>query len=258
MTIFRPCIDLHDGAVKQIVGGSLRDGEAPTTNFTSALGADHYASMYRVDGLHGGHVIQLGPGNSVAAHAALSAFPKGLQLGGGVTVENARRWLDAGASKVIVTSHLFEGGKLSRPRLEALSAVVLPSELVIDLSCRREGSGYRVVIDRWQTMTDVEIDERTLEGLATHCSEFLVHAAHAEGLRAGIDEELVRRLGAISPLPCTYAGGANHIDDLDRVERSSGGRVDLTYGSALDIFGGAEVRYRDCVAYNQRRIQFSR
>jgi phosphoribosylformimino-5-aminoimidazole carboxamide ribotide isomerase len=251
MTLFRPCIDLHAGVVKQIVGGSFRDDAAPTTNFTASHGADYYAAMYRSDGLWGGHVIQLGPGNDDAARAALSAFPGGLQLGGGVTAESAQRWLDAGASKVIVTSDLFEHGRLSAARLEAWRRAVTPDQLVIDLSCRRVGTEYRVAIQRWQTLTDVVIVEETLRDLATFCSEFLVHAADVEGLRGGIDETLVERLGAISPRPCTYAGGANDMGDLARVDRLSAGRVDLTFGSALDIFGGKEVRYADCVAWNK-------
>jgi phosphoribosylformimino-5-aminoimidazole carboxamide ribotide isomerase len=255
MTVFRPCIDLHAGAVKQIVGGSLRDGQAPETNFVANEGPEHFAAMYRSDGLRGGHVIQLGPGNEAAARRALEAWPGGLQLGGGVTAERARAWLDAGAAKVIVTSFLFEGGKLSRERLSALGAAVQPAELVIDLSCRKHGGGYRVATDRWQTLTDLEITKDALQSLAPYCSEFLVHAADVEGLRAGIDSELVELLGAITPLPCTYAGGANHASDLDRVQALSAGRVDLTFGSALDIFGGHEVRYTDCVAFNRRRPQ---
>jgi phosphoribosylformimino-5-aminoimidazole carboxamide ribotide isomerase len=253
MTLFRPCIDLHGGAVKQIVGGSLRDGEAPRTNFVAREGADHFAMLYRDDGLRGGHVIQLGPGNEAAAASALAAWPFGLQLGGGVTPASAGTWLARGAAKVIVTSYLFEGGRLSRTRLRELAAAVPPDRLVIDLSCRKHEGNYWVATDRWQTITDLEVNRDTLELLAPHCSEFLVHAADVEGLRAGIDTALVERLGAITPLPCTYAGGANDIADLERVEALSGGRVDLTFGSALDIFGGSEVRYADCVAFNRRR-----
>lgn len=253
MTLFRPCIDLHAGVVKQIVGGSFRDGALPTTNFTATQGAEHFAALYRDDALFGGHVIQLGPGNDVAARAALAAFPRGLQLGGGVTAETARSWLDLGASKVIVTSDLFVNGRLSRNRLDVWASAVRPDELVIDLSCRRVGGEYRVAIQRWQTLTDVAVDTVSFAELAPVCSEFLVHAADVEGLRGGIDEALVERLGELCPHPCTYAGGANDIRDLERVERLSHGRVDLTFGSALDLFGGREVRYADCVAWNRSR-----
>jgi phosphoribosylformimino-5-aminoimidazole carboxamide ribotide isomerase len=252
VTVFRPCIDLHGGQVKQIVGGTLSDDEQGLrTNFVSERPAEWYAARYRDDGLTGGHVIQLGPGNDAAARAALAAWPGGLQLGGGVTDQTARGWLDAGASQVIVTSYLFEGATFSRSRLRQLSEVVAPQELVIDLSCRRRGDGWFVATNRWQTVTDTRIDESLLTELAGSCSEFLVHAADVEGLCRGIDEELVSLLGKISPLPCTYAGGGRAIEDLDRVAELSSGRVDLTFGSALDLFGGSGVRYADCVAFNR-------
>ncbi|MDD9934863.1 MAG: HisA/HisF-related TIM barrel protein, partial [Myxococcales bacterium] len=166
--------------------------------------------------------------------------------------DNAAGWLEAGASKVIVTSWLFEDGRLSQRRLDALAAAVTPEQLVIDLSCRRHGDGWRVAVNRWQTITDVPIEPATFERLAAHCSEFLIHAADVEGLRRGIDAELVEALARSCELPCTYAGGANDVGDLDRVAELSDGRIDLTFGSALDIFGGTEVRYADCVAYNGR------
>jgi phosphoribosylformimino-5-aminoimidazole carboxamide ribotide isomerase len=239
--------------VKQIVGGSFCGGEqAPATNFVSERPAEYYSALYRRDGLQGGHVIQLGPGSHDAALAALAAWPEGMQLGGGVTPDNARFWLEAGAGKVIVTSYLFEGKALSERRLEALAQVVSPEELVIDLSCRRREDGWYVATDRWQTVTDTPIDEATLKLLARHCSEFLVHAADVEGLCRGIDRELVVRLGELSPLPCTYAGGGRTLDDLEDVANLSHGRLDLTFGSALDLFGGTGVRYADCVAFNRR------
>ncbi len=252
MTLFRPCIDLHEGRVKQIVGGSLRDsGPGLRTNFVASEGPAHFAELYRRDGLDGGHVIKLGPGNDDAARDALAAFPGGLHLGGGITAENARAWLDAGASKVIVTSFLFEGDELSEPRAELLSRSVGRDRVVIDLSCRRHEGAYFVAKDRWQTLTTARIDAETLDRMAAHASELLVHAADVEGKCEGIDEELVALLGRISPVPVTYAGGGRKITDLELVRRLSGGRVDLTFGSALDIFGGALVRYEDCVAWNR-------
>lgn len=254
MTLFRPCIDLHAGQVKQIVGGTLTDGEeAPVTNFVSERGAEHYARLYRDDGLEGGHVVMLGPGNESAAQAALAAWPGGLQIGGGVSPDDAALWLERGASKIIVTSWLFEGEQLSQARLDALAEVVAPEQLVIDLSCRRRGASWFVATQRWQIVTDTEVAPHTLERLARYCSEFLVHAADVEGLCRGIDEELVSLLGRSCPLPCTYAGGGRALADLDRVAELSQGRVDLTFGSALDLFGGDGVRYADCVAYNRRQ-----
>jgi len=250
MTIFRPCIDLHQGRVKQIVGGSLTDTGA-LENFVSELPASHYAELYARDGLQGGHVIQLGPGNQRAARAALSAFPGGLQVGGGIGPDTAQEWLEAGASHVIVTSYLFDGERFDPPRLAALTDAVPPERLVIDLSCRRVGAGWHVATNRWQTVTATAIDDGLLRELSRYCAEFLVHAADVEGLCQGIDEDLVRLLGDFSPLPVTYAGGASDITDLERVESLSGGRVDLTFGSALDLFGGTLVRYADCVAWNR-------
>jgi phosphoribosylformimino-5-aminoimidazole carboxamide ribotide isomerase len=255
MTRFRPCIDLHDGRVKQIVGGSLRDDAAGLrTNFVSDQPAEFFAGRYRDDALTGGHVIKLGPGNDAAARAALAAWPGGLQLGGGITAENAPVWLEAGASHVIVTSWLFDAeGHFLDERLAALVETVGREHLVIDLSCRTDGAGWIVAMNRWQTRTELALDANTLALLGDTCAEFLIHAADVEGKCEGIDARLVEFLGRNSPIPVTYAGGAKALTDLAEVERLSAGRVDLTIGSALDLFGGAGVRYTDCVAWNHRR-----
>lgn len=254
MTRFRPCIDLHDGKVKQIVGGSLRDDAAGLrTNFESDQPAAFFAERYRADALLGGHVIKLGPGNEEAARAALAAYPGGLQLGGGVTAENAADWLAAGASHVIVTSWLFDReGRFLADRLAALVGEIGRERLVVDLSCRARDGGWIVAMNRWQTPTELALSAETLRELAGSCAEFLIHAADVEGKCEGIDAALVRFLGEHSPIPVTYAGGARAFDDLADVERLSGGRVDLTIGSALDLFGGKHVRYADCVAWNRR------
>lgn len=254
MTLFKPCIDLHQGRVKQIVGGSLTESGA-RENFVSDREASWFAARYREDELVGGHVILLGPGNEEAARGALAAYPGGLQLGGGITPENARGWLERGASKIIVTSFLFEGGRFQEKRLDALLQTVTPAELVVDLSCRKVEGGYRVATNRWQTVTETAVDAALFERLRGRASEVLVHAADVEGLCRGIDEDLVRKLGEWSDLPCTYAGGARSIEDLARVEELSSGRVDLTVGSALDLFGGQEVRYDECVAWNRLRAK---
>lgn len=251
--MFRPCIDLHEGRVKQIVGGTLRDsGAGLRTNFVSERPAEWFADLYRRDGLRGGHVILLGPGNEAAARAALAAYPGGLQLGGGVNLGNAPAWLDAGASHVIVTSWVFRDGRLDAARLEALVRAVGRDRLVLDLSCRVRDGEYFVVTDRWQKFTELKVNRDTLVKLAGHCAEFLVHAVDVEGLCRGIDTGLVARLGAGSPMPVTYAGGAQSLADLETVTRLGGGRVDLTIGSALDIFGGTGVRYAECVEFNRR------
>jgi phosphoribosylformimino-5-aminoimidazole carboxamide ribotide isomerase len=250
--VFRPCIDLHDGKVKQIVGGTLSDDPARVReNFVSEISSAHYAALYRQDGLGGGHVIQLGPGNELSARMALAAYPGGLQIGGGIQAENAAEWLDRGASHVIVTSWLFRSGELDFARLEQLKSAVGKERLVLDLSCRRRGGHYYVVTDRWQTFTTLTITAETLQRLAQSCSEFLVHAVDVEGLCRGIDAELVTLLGAHSPIPTTYAGGASSLSDLELVTSLGQGRIDLTIGSALDIFGGSGVRYADAVAFNR-------
>lgn len=250
--MFRPCIDLRGGRVVQIVGGTLTDSGAGTrTNFESDRPAEWFADLYRGDQLRGGHVIQLGPGNEAAARAALAAYPGGLHLGGGVTADNAPDWLAAGASHVIVTSWVFRDGHLDADRLQRLVQTIGRERLVLDLSCRKRGDDYFVVTDRWQKFTDLRVNAETLERLAAHCAEFLVHAVDVEGLCRGIDRELVERLGAATPLPTTYAGGARSLEDLEAVSLLGLGRIDLTIGSALDIFGGNGVRYADCVRFNR-------
>jgi phosphoribosylformimino-5-aminoimidazole carboxamide ribotide isomerase len=252
--MFRPCIDLHEGRVKQIVGGTL-DTSTLRTNFVSEKPASWFAELYRRDNLRGGHVIMLGPGNEAAAREALRAYPGGLQLGGGVTIENARQYLDAGASHVIVTSWVFREGNIDWERLKKLVTAIGKERLVLDLSCRKRDARYFVVTDRWQKFTSTTLGEDTLATFAAYCAEFLIHAVDVEGLCRGIDHELVGRLAEWSPIPTTYAGGAKSLADLEEVTRTSGNRIDLTIGSALDIFGGTGVRYTDCVEFNRAQPQ---
>jgi len=251
---FRPCIDLHKGRVKQIVGSTLSDDgpENLATNFSSDKPSSYYAGMYREDGLSGGHVIMLGPGNEEAAAQALRAFPGGLQVGGGITAANAAHWLDLGASAVIVTSHVFRDGRVHEDRLEELMRAVGRERLVIDLSCRKKGDDYFVVTDRWQKFTQVTITPRTLEYFGRYCHEFLVHAVDVEGKCAGIEEELAEMLGRSTPIPATYAGGVRSLADLYRVKKLGQNRLDATIGSALDIFGGSGIRYTDALAFHRK------
>lgn len=250
MTRFRPCIDLHHGQVKQIIGSSLTDdGAAPCTNFIAEKPAEWFAELYKKDGLRGGHVIKLGPGNDAAAKAALAAYPGGLHIGGGINAGNAQEWLDAGASHVIVTSAIFnEKGKLQQNVLCDLEERVSKKRLVLDLSCRRTNNGWAVAMNRWQTLTELEITPAALDGLSAYCDEFLIHSADVEGKCNGIDRELVELLGAWRGCPMTYAGGINSMDDFDVIDRLSGGTIDATVGSALDLFGGHGVRYAELVA----------
>jgi phosphoribosylformimino-5-aminoimidazole carboxamide ribotide isomerase len=250
VTIFRPCIDLHQGQVKQIVGGTLND-QGATTNFVSDRDAAFYADLYQQHQLRGGHVIALGAGNEEQVKLALAHWPQGLQFGGGVTADNASGYLAAGASHVIVTSYLFENNELSLKRLEQMQRETGKQRLVLDLSCRRTANGWNIATNRWQTITHTAIDKHSLQELANYCDEFLIHAADVEGLQAGIDSELVAFLGEHCSIPTTYAGGARSLADLQQVHDLSAGKVDLTIGSALDIFGGTQISLEQCIAWNR-------
>lgn len=254
MSKFRPCIDLHHGVVKQIVGGSLRDdGAGPRENHVSEHPPAWFAGMFRRDGLTGGHVIKLGPGNDLAAHEALAAWPGGMHVGGGVGAHNAAEWIDAGASHVIVTSALFDSnGRFQPHALDALVREIGRERIVIDLSCRRDRDGWFVAMNRWQTPTEMRVDHATLDRLAPQCAEFLIHAADVEGLCKGVDAELVTLLGGWGKCPVTYAGGAAGMADVELIERAGRGRVDFTIGSALDIFGGSGFQYGELVEWNQK------
>ena len=103
---FRPCIDIHNGKVKQIVGGSLKDlGDRAQENFVSEQDAAFYAKLYQKNSLKGGHIILLNASDSPyyeatkeQALSGLRVYPGGLQVGGGITAENAAEYLAAGAS----------------------------------------------------------------------------------------------------------------------------------------------------------------
>ena len=291
---FRPCIDLHHGQVKQIVGSTLTDtgndstntntntttttssSSTLSTNFETDRPAAEYATMYRRDGLIGGHVIMLGPGNEDAAKSALAAYPNGLQVGGGIDNTNAIQWLEAGASHVIVTSYVFSDGQIRMDRLKDLVSICGKHRLVLDLSCRRrprppsqlppsqgtnnnndddddnDDNDYYVVTNRWQSFTDYKVTANNLKELATYCDEFLVHGVDVEGKQCGILEDLVTLLGKCSPIPITYAGGVRSLDDLELVKRLGNDRVDATVGSALDCFGGP-LKYDDVVAWHKEQ-----
>ena len=251
---FRPCIDLHNGKVKQIVGSTLveEDPGSLRTNFTASQPSSWFAELYRKDGLTGGHIIMLGPGNEEAASEALDTWPKGLQVGGGITSENAAVWLERGASHVIVTSWVFRDGRINEQRLRELTRETGREKLVLDLSCRRRGDEYYIVTDRWQKFTEEKISEANLRELAGYCDEFLIHGADVEGKCAGVEVELVTKLGRWTTIPTTYAGGIRDISDLDLIRTRGRGKLDATIGSALDIFGGTLIAYRDAVAYHRR------
>jgi len=251
---FRPCIDLHNGKVKQIVGSTLSDDKPDTlkTNFTATQPSSWFAELYRRDNLTGGHIIKLGPGNDDAAKEALSAWPGGMQIGGGITADNGREWLDYGASHVIVTSYVFSKGQVDYDRLHKLVQAVGKENLVLDLSCRRRGEDYYIVTDRWQNFTDVQISPAIMEEFAKLCDEFLIHAADVEGQCNGIETELVKRLAEWSPIPTTYAGGVKNIDDMQLIKELGDNQLHATVGSALDIFGGATMTYDEVVAFHRK------
>jgi phosphoribosylformimino-5-aminoimidazole carboxamide ribotide isomerase len=234
---FRPCIDIHEGKVKQIVGGTLTDKGA-VENYVSPHDADYYAAIYRKDSFPGGHVIMLGQGNREQAIRALNSWPGGLQIGGGINPDNAEEYLETGASHVIVTSYVFADGKINYDNLAKLVKKVGKEKIVLDLSCRFRNGQYYVVTDRWQKFTDFTVSRENIKQLEKYCDEFLVHAADVEGKREGVDRTLIEILSHVTDLPVTYAGGVRNTEDLDEVFNAGKGRVDVTIGSALDLFGG--------------------
>ncbi|MCI5529214.1 MAG: phosphoribosylformimino-5-aminoimidazole carboxamide ribotide isomerase [Blautia sp.] len=243
---FRPCIDIHNGKVKQIVGGSLKDaGDEAKENFVSVQDAAFYASLYKKSGLSGGHVILLNSVDSPyyeatrqQAFLALHTYPQGLQLGGGVNPKNAADYLDAGASHVIVTSYVFKDGKISWENLDKMEKAVGREHMVLDLSCRKKDGRYYVVTDRWQKFTEVTVTLELMEELGSYCDEFLVHAVDVEGKARGVEKELVALLSEYTQRPVTYAGGVGSMEDLEVLRTCGRNRVDVTVGSALDLFGG--------------------
>lgn len=253
---FRPCIDIHNGQVKQIVGGSLcDDGNKAKENFVAEQTAAFYAKLYKDNKIKGGHIILLNPVTSEfyektkgQAVEALKAYPGGLQIGGGVTPQNAGEYLDAGASHVIVTSYVFKDGKLHYERLKEMVKTVSKEHLVLDLSCRKKDNLYYIVTDRWQKYTDVILNEQTIEELSSYCDEFLVHAVDVEGKASGIEEELIQLLGSACEIPTTYAGGVHCFDDLAKLKEFGKNRIDVTIGSALDLFGG-NMKFEDVLEF---------
>ena len=246
---FRPCIDIHNGKVKQIVGGSLQDNaEATKENFVSKQGAEFYANLYRKLNIQGGHIILLNPADSSyykenvqQAYKALKAYPNGMQIGGGINSKNAEVFLDAGASHVIVTSYVFKNGQVNYDRLREMVNAVGKNRLVLDLSCRKREDEYYIVTDRWQKYTNERISMELLDELSKYCDEFLVHAVDVEGKADGIEESLVSLLGKWSGIPITYAGGVGSYDDLEVLKTLGKNHIDVTVGSALDLFGGPLV-----------------
>lgn len=243
---FRPCIDIHNGKVKQIVGGSLNDqGDEAKENFVSLQDAAYYARLYKRDKLKGGHIIMLNPVDSMyysenyqQAKKALMEYPKGLQIGGGINADNAKEFLDLGASHVIVTSYVFSDGNINYENLEKLVKAIGKDKLVLDLSCRKKDGDYYIVTDRWQKFTNVKVNYETLDYLSSFCDEFLIHGVDVEGKSSGIEKELVLMLSKWDKLPITYAGGVGSYSDVELLKKLSNSKIDLTVGSSLDIFGG--------------------
>jgi len=243
---FRPCIDIHNGKVKQIVGSSLRDeGDAAKENFVSDVDAAWYAETYKKLGLTGGHVILLNGRDSeyyeatrAQAMLALKAYPGGLQVGGGITAENAREYIDAGASHVIVTSYVFKDGRIDYDNIEKLIAAVGKEHLVLDMSCRKKGDEYYVVTDRWQKYTDEKVTVAFLEKLSLYCDEFLIHGVDVEGKSSGVDEGLLDIMAECEGICMTYAGGISDVSAIECLKEKGKGKINVTIGSALSMFGG--------------------
>lgn len=251
---FRPCIDIHDGQVKQIVGSSLNDSGA-RENYVASNGADYYARLYRENNLQGGHIILLNKKGTPEYESsrnqgltALEAYPDGMQIGGGIDSECAREFIEAGASHVIVTSYVFRDGMIDEDNLHKLKEAVGRERIVLDLSCRKTEGGYYIATDRWQKLTKVVVTPESMDYFADYASEFLIHAVDVEGKQNGIETELVERLADWRGIPITYAGGVKGLDDLETLNRIGEGRIDVTIGSALDIFGG-HIPFKSVVDY---------
>ncbi|MGO4544054.1 phosphoribosylformimino-5-aminoimidazole carboxamide ribotide isomerase [Paenibacillus sp. 2TAB23] len=247
---FRPCIDLHEGKVKQIVGESLNT--EIIENFVSKQDSAFYAELFKNDALTGGHVIMLGGGNEAAAVRALEQYPGGLQIGGGITADNAAFYLEKGASHIIVTSYIFKDGQLNEEHLSKIVAEVGVDRLVIDLSCKEKDGKWYVVTNQWKQFSDFEVNQDNIRFLEQYCNEFLVHAVDVEGKQRGIQQSLVSALAEWASIPTTYAGGARSIEDMDQFDKLSNGKLDITIGSALDIFGG-HLSYQEVVAYSKNK-----
>lgn len=256
---FRPCIDIHNGSVKQIVGGSLRDeNNQAVDNFISDKDASFYGDLYKKHGLSGGHIIILNPAGSEfyeadlrQAKLALKAFEGGLQIGGGINADNAKSFLDMGASHVIVTSYVFKNGEINEENLKKIVKAVGKSQLVLDLSCRRRDGEYYIVTDRWQKFTEVKLCEKTVEYLSEYCDEFLIHAVDAEGKAKGIEEQIAAIMGDFCKIPSTYAGGISSLGDIEALKKAGKGKIDFTVGSALDLFGGS-IPFRSLVEISRK------
>jgi len=255
---FRPCIDIHNGKVKQIVGGTLKDqGDMAAENFVSEQDAPFYAKLYQSYGIRGGHIILLNGKDSphyeatkLQALAALQVYPGGMQVGGGITAENAHEFLRAGASHVIVTSYVFRDGKVDYERLEKLVQAVGKEHLVLDLSCRKKGGAYYIVTDRWQKFTEERVTVELLDRLYQYADEFLIHAVDVEGKASGIERELVELLGSWNRIPVTYAGGIGSFQNLEELAEWGQHHLNYTIGSALDLFGGT-MKFEDVLAFSK-------
>ncbi|MFP3156047.1 phosphoribosylformimino-5-aminoimidazole carboxamide ribotide isomerase [Lachnospiraceae bacterium ZAX-1] len=253
---FRPCIDIHNGKVKQIVGGSLRDTKQEAVeNFVSEQDAAFYANFYKKDGIRNGHIILLNPplspyyeATKQQAFLALSAYPDGMQIGGGITALNAKSFLEAGASHVIVTSYVFCDGAVNYENLKNLTRAVGKQRIVLDLSCRKKADDYYIVTDRWQKFTTEKVTVDLLDMLMEYADEFLIHAVDVEGKSLGIEKKLVSRLAEWGKIPITYAGGIGNFDHLKELKVLGQNKLHVTIGSALDIFGG-NMEYEKVLQY---------
>ena len=253
---FRPCIDIHNGRVKQLIGGTVADSiDSARENYVSEKSAAWYAELFREKNLKNGHVVLLNSKESpyyestkAQAMEALRAYPGGLQVGGGITAENAEEYLDAGASHVIVTSYVFRDGDISFENLNRLLEAVGKKKLVLDLSCRKKDGRYYIMTDRWQRYTKVALDEDILDLLASFCDEFLIHAVDVEGKICGIETDLVKILGRWKRIPITYAGGIRSLEDIRTIKEIGQDKIHVTIGSALDLYGGT-MKFDDVIGY---------
>lgn len=247
--LFKPCIDLHDGKVKQIVGSTLNSNHL-VENFISSKDSLYYSSLYKKDNLTGGHIIMLGDGNQHQAEMAIKNFQNSFQIGGGIRLENASYWLSIGAQKVILNSAIFENQKISKNFLSDFQKKIGKEKITIDLSCKKKNDDYFLSLNKWQTFSDIEVNENLFSFLAEYCSEFLIHAVDMEGKQSGIDKQLIHLIQK-SPIPVVYAGGISSLEEIKYLHKKN---IAYSIGSALDIFGGKHISYQELIEFEKNNL----
>ncbi|MBT3539096.1 phosphoribosylformimino-5-aminoimidazole carboxamide ribotide isomerase [bacterium] len=245
---FRPCIDILNGKVTQIVGETLATNSLVAENFVTNKNAAYFADLYKKNNLAGGHIIMLDKTEKTKSQTieALKTFPQDFQVGGNINSDNAQEFINAGASHIIVTSYIFKDNKLSPLRLQRLMSAVKKEKIVLDLSCRKKNNEYYVVTNRWQIFSNFKVTSKNLETLSNYCDEFLIHGVDSEGKLQGVEIDLLNILKDFTGIPITYAGGIRDMNDIEKIKQTGNGYINFSVGTALDIFGG-ELNYNKVI-----------